>query len=201
MSELVIGLAGRARVGKDTAADYLTSRYGLARLAFATPMKEGLRAMFGLDDRRLHGELKEAPIPELGRSPRQLMQTLGDWGRSNNPRLWIWAAERYLNALKADIRSQGLRWHGVVITDIRTESEADWVRDIGGTVFHLTRRQAPDVAAHNTEHGIHTRLSDFTVPNDGTVEELHHRLADTVGILRSWDPHYMQTFGALADGD
>jgi len=42
----LIGLIGRARVGKDTVAHYLCRRYHFSHLAFADPMKEMLEVSF-----------------------------------------------------------------------------------------------------------------------------------------------------------
>lgn len=57
-----IGLIGRARSGKDTAASYLEQQLNMASYAFADPLKECVNALFGWDERHSDGLLKEEPV-------------------------------------------------------------------------------------------------------------------------------------------
>lgn len=45
-----VGLAGKARIGKDTVAQYLQSHYQFETYAFADPVKQAASAMFGVPD-------------------------------------------------------------------------------------------------------------------------------------------------------
>src|SRR5690348_6899955 len=93
----LIGLTGKAGSGKDTIADRLVVNKGFTKLAFAAPMKEALNKLFGFDPSDWYDrEWKETPLPGIGKSPRQLAQTLGtEWGRDTiNPNLWILLAQR-----------------------------------------------------------------------------------------------------------
>ena len=77
MSQLLIGLAGKARTGKDTVARYLAAHLSLISYAFADPLKQALAGMFHLTAAQLEGAEKEQPLPWLGKAPRELMQLLG----------------------------------------------------------------------------------------------------------------------------
>ena len=83
----LIGLTGRAGCGKDTIASFLCEAHGFVQIALADPLRDGLKAMLGVTDEQLHRrDLKEAPIDWIGRSPRELLQTLGtEWGRALAP--------------------------------------------------------------------------------------------------------------------
>ena len=82
MSTLLIGLAGAARSGKSTAAAELAAQHGFIHYAFAQPLKAMLAEGLNLSAAQLEGAEKEAPLPWLGKSPRELLQTLGsEWGR------------------------------------------------------------------------------------------------------------------------
>lgn len=60
MSNTIVGIAGKARSGKDTVAKYLIEEYGFKSISFATALKEGLgRRVFGLTDDQLYGDKKE----------------------------------------------------------------------------------------------------------------------------------------------
>lgn len=53
--QIKIGLAGSARHGKDTTAKYLVDNYGFQSFAFATPLKELAKRLFGFTDEQLYG--------------------------------------------------------------------------------------------------------------------------------------------------
>ncbi len=91
---IIIGMAGHAGAGKDVAARHLVARYGFVQAAFADPIRDMaalLLEQIGVPDAFLrHRLFKERPLPELGFSPRALMQVIGtEVGRSLNPDLWV----------------------------------------------------------------------------------------------------------------
>lgn len=177
MIKPLIGIAGLAGVGKDTAGLYLQDRYGLRRMAFADPVKRLVAELLGVSVGVLESTGKELPIEGLGRSPRYLYQTLGtDWGRNMvHPDLWVRLLSRDYSIVQ---RQSGL--NGVVITDCRMPNEAAWIRQQGGTLVHVTRSAAPSVRQHESEQGLDVESGDRVLPNDGTVGELYARLDDLV---------------------
>jgi len=64
----------------------------------------------------------------------------------------------------------------MVVSDVRFDNEADWVRSIGGLVIHIIRGSAPDVAAHSSEQGVTMRPGDGTIVNDGTLQDLYTQI-------------------------
>jgi hypothetical protein len=177
-----IGIAGPARVGKDTAALWFVA-HGYVKLSFAEPLKRGLAAMLGLTLDHLEGDLKECVLEPYGRSPRYMMQTIGtEWGRELiNEDVWLMRASEIVAELKAETDCIG-----PVISDVRFENEAKWVRDQGGVVVHLSGRlDLPDVEAHESEAGVEWQAGDATVVNDGSIAELYERLA----IVIEGSPH------------
>ena len=181
-AHLLIGLAGRARVGKDTAAQHLVNHHGFHSYAFADPLRDGLMHILNLSPCDFEGDQKEQPLPWLGRSPRQLMQSLGtEWGRNTvHPELWLLLAAQNLDLLA--------RTHdtapGFVVSDIRFENEAQLIRDRGGVVIHMYRPSAPAVNAHISEDGIRCVAQDLMLANYGTIDELRQNLNSIVDILR-----------------
>ena len=179
MKPLLIGLTGRARSGKSTAAEHLVGTYLLEHYAFADPLRDGLMAIFNLDPTDFEGDRKEQPLAWLDRSPRQLMQSMGtEWARNTvHPDVWVKLAEQNLdymsNALGAVL--------GFVVSDVRFENEADLIRRRGGTVIHILRPNALAVNPHISEAGIAANPADLTLPNYGTVE----------GFLRSLDEVFL----------
>lgn len=160
----LIGIAGRARSGKDTVANFALAAIGGYLYSFADPIRAMLVPL-GIDMRDPYWQArKEEVIPALGVSPRKLMQTLGtEWGRELiNPELWLLLAR------------QRLLQHGpgMIVTDVRFENEAAWVRDNGGMIIHVIRPDAPGVREHTSESGVAIQPADVQLFNSGTLEEL-----------------------------
>lgn len=175
----LIGLTGPTGSGKDTVADHLAGVHGFVRLALADPIRHGLQAMLKLPDEVFSGrDLKELPIAWIGKSPRQLMQTLGtEWGRHHiDDDIWLRAAARRI----ANIKRGWQYVRGIVVTDIRFANEADWLRRSGGCIWHITGRGLPpagDAAAHSSEAGIVFRPGDTVIGNAGTLDDLEDNIA------------------------
>ncbi len=182
MKQLLIGLHGLARTGKDTTAQYLVAHFDLIAYAFAYPLKAALEQMFHLTTAHLDGELKEVPLPGIGKSPRELMQLLGtEWGRQTvHPQLWLLLARQHLDHM-LELRDGHIP--GFVISDVRFENEAQWIRDQGGVVVHIHRPDAQAVAGHSSERGIGIHDNDFVVRNDAGLQHLYEQLDRLMLIL------------------
>jgi hypothetical protein len=161
---LLIALAGKARVGKDTIGQHLVREYGFHHYYFAKPLKAMLTAL-GFPERDYQTtEQKEAVIPDLGRSYRYLAQTLGtEWGRYKvHNELWQKMAAREWEQLQAKYR--GVSWQhgfpvrGMVVTDCRFGNEAAWVRDAGGVVVHIHGNDVAGMSAEAKAHESETTL-------------------------------------------
>lgn len=166
----LIAVAGKARSGKDTAGNFIiaagggTYKYGLA-----DPIRRMLHAGLGIDVNDPYwASRKEDIIPAIGKSPRQLMQTLGtEWGRD------LVTHDLWLTMAKNTLLQRG---PGMVICDARFDNEAQWVRDVGGLVLHLNRSGAVKVAAHSSEGGISFQPGDIMVDNNGTLDALQTQI-------------------------
>lgn len=170
----LIGIMGLARVGKDTATAHLCDTYGMESYAFADPIKSMLTGVFG--DLFRDGD-REAPIDWLGKSPRQLMQTLGtEWGREIvHPDLWVLVADQMWK------KYQEIGWGaGVVLSDVRFRNEAEWILAQGGLLISLSRDGVAAVATHVSEQNIPFDLANVSLENNGTVEELAAAVTATV---------------------
>lgn len=176
---MIIGLSGRMGSGKSTAAEYLATHYGFARVRFAGPLKAmvaGYLATVGASmdrmERLIEGDMKELPCDEFcGRSPRQVMQTLGtDWARDQiAPDFWTRA---WRQAAEAEL-ARGAP--GVIAEDCRFANECEAVRSFSGKVIRIERPSAEPVAAgHVSEAQVIPH--DTLIWNDGPVEILYTRL-------------------------
>jgi hypothetical protein len=166
---MLIGLQGLAGSGKDTLADYLVWEYGATKAAFAQPLRDGVQAMFGFDPALWADRAwKERPLDWLGRSPRELLQTLGtDWGRTHvNRDVWLLVAGQRYAAHLAEC-PEAL----YVLTDVRFDNEVEFILDRGGKFVHIERPGIAAVAAHISERGIRAELlaKAITVVNDASI--------------------------------
>lgn len=176
MAQRIIALTGKAGSGKSTVAQILQER-GFRLVKFADPLKNMLRSYYrdtiGLTpcdiERRIEGDLKEEPCVYLsGKSPRFAMQTLGtEWGRDClSDQFWVdcWTSK------VAAIRT------GVVVDDCRFPNEAKRIRELGGTIWHISREGVGTASVHTSESGIEAMPGDIGLPNEGTVEALRRKV-------------------------
>lgn len=61
---------------------------------------------------------------------------------------------------------------GFVISDVRHENEADYVRQRGGLIIHLKRADAPEINPHASELGVAVQLKDVVINNDSDLAHL-----------------------------
>jgi hypothetical protein len=163
----IIGIAGPAGSGKDTAGSFVLSYLGGYTYSFASPIKRML-AQIGVDLNDPYWDArKDDVIPLLGVSPRRLMQTLGtEWGQ-NLVRGDIWVIMAQDRFLRSGV--------GMIVTDVRFEHEANWIRESGGRIVHLTGR-AREVEEHSSEAKLDIDPADFVLNNSGSREDLQDNL-------------------------
>ena len=169
----LIGFAGKARSGKDTAGKYLVDEYQFLRYSFAQPLKDAAKIMFHLTDEQV--EQKENVIEPWGKSPRELYQLLGtDVARSIDVNVWVKGAE---------IFKQENTGRSIVITDVRFSNEAYWIRNNGGVVIFLESktRGIHEHTGHSSENGLTGEDVDLIIENDGTINALHEKLEELRG--------------------
>lgn len=171
----IVGFSGREGAGKDTAADAIEKLVFCHRLAFATPIKESLNAMFGWTmyqwaDR----EWKERVIPELGKSPRDMARTLGtEWGRDSvHNDIWV-------RAVEARMRSYSQRaTRPFLITDVRFQNEYDFIHSLGGIVVSIYREGTACPVTHSSEAG--GLPLDMVIDNGGDIPVFHRRVQNNL---------------------
>ena len=174
MSDIVIGVCGKAGAGKDTVGSIIAADYGFDVDSLAAPLRSCVCDTFGIDmydmqDREFkERELKDWP----GWTPRQLMQVIG--------------TDLFREQLQADVwvRSFILRMHGsVVVTDIRFPDEVHRIRERMGDncLFIKVLRDMPDGAPGGVEGHVseaHDLDCDLEVDNNGSMMDLTDKLTD-----------------------
>jgi hypothetical protein len=180
MKQLLIGLCGRAGCGKDTMASFFTQDSGMQRYALAGPLKAGLTAMLDIPPGMLEDRVyKERRIDWLGKSPREMLQTLGtEWGRQMvHDDIWTNLMAHRWEIVKA----MGLP--GMVVTDVRFNNEARKIIKSGGYIIRIDRAGIGEVAPHKSEQGIDDEWIDETIHNDEGIQKLRREAARIVREL------------------
>lgn len=167
---MLIGLAGRARSGKNTLAAHLVADHGFRELAFADALRAALLHTNPLvaGDLRLadliadHGwEQAKDAYPET----RRLLQTYGMTVRAIDPDFWVRACMRHVYPDR-----------DVVITDVRFPNEYDAIHSRGGLLVRVTRPGLIHLD-HVSESALDARPFPVTVVNDGSVQDLRAKAA------------------------
>ncbi len=191
----LVGLVGRKRSGKDTAALGLVIR-GWQKAAFATPLREVVKTMFLLTDADCDDpDRKEQPGP-MGVSYRRGMQAVGtelvrDQLSTVLPEVghegfWIQHMRRRI----AHARATGTK---LVITDVRFRDEAEAILALGGILVHVRRLGLNTTDSHASETGVDDiveALAPTVVDNDSTPAELQTRLQEVVAGASSQSPSH-----------
>lgn len=171
---IYVGLAGKKGSGKSTFALGMESHRKFASYAFADPLKEGLAKILGCSRAFLEQRhTREVPYKNYGKSPRQMMQTLGtEWARDHvHPDFWILRAKQFVE------ENQYPSLFGVIFTDVRFPNEADFIRDeLSGIIVHIRRKSADaEEDLHPSESCSFLKEEDCVVHNEGNVKDLYEQ--------------------------
>jgi hypothetical protein len=189
-----IGLIGKLGSGKDTAANILSSNYGYGRVSFAYPLKKMVIAAdpiikyepsgYGPVSVRLSDILRQMSFEDAKREypeVRRSLQRIGQGVRQIDPRYWVRIA-------LSDVEDINRASVPAVITDVRYQNEAEALRSRGFKLIRITRpaasqgytREESALMLHASETDLDKYAADATIPNTGTVEELHDAIAALV---------------------
>lgn len=181
---VLVGIAGRAGSGKSAAAEYLCRAYDFEPVAFAGAIKDLLADLLtsrGAEYAHLHEPaLKTRPIAQMaGLSARQLMQSLGDWGRSLHPDWWVQQLAHHIGMAEAPALRTPVH-DRIVVSDVRYDNEAHWIIDQGGVIIRLHRDQAGPAEAHSSEQCVDGLPVHVDLVNNGPTLAGLHALLDGV---------------------
>lgn len=182
----VIGLTGTAGSGKDTVANIIENLVTnkVHKYSFSTPVKEAASVITGLDPIYFdsNNPEREAIHPIWGLSPRKILQLLGtDCCRDIiHKDIWIKLAQvAYHTALHKYPQPKYF-----VITDVRFNNEAEWIKSLNGEVWNIIRSNKNigdrgTESNHETERGIFPRYHDEIIDNNFSLISLE----DTIGVM------------------
>jgi hypothetical protein len=177
---VVIGICGKARSGKDTAANSLCLYRDFHRIALADGIREALAGLGGPT-----GSFLKELTPE--HNYRRALQTLGTESRdaANCPGLWVHLA---LTKIHYAHKIHPVKRDRFVIPDIRYRHESSMFRSQvarwGGRfgVLKLSRPEAEIAeSSHSSETEVDNVISDLIYENDSSLDDL------VISVLRFFD--------------
>jgi len=203
---MIIGLVGFIGSGKGTVGDILEV-HGFTKDSFAKPLKDACSIMFGWPREMLEGDT------EVSRKWREEPDSFWSekFGYSFTPRLalQLMGTEAGRNVFHQDVwvisllnRAKG---KDVVVTDVRFKNEINYIQQNGGVIVRVRRGEEPDwyklaedaAAGFSSaimgmkDKGIHQSEWDwvgsefnYTIDNDGTVNELGNKVKELLQFIR-----------------
>lgn len=174
---VIVGIHGKMRSGKTTAANYLIDCHGYIRMSFGDALKEAANMIFNIPMTELYSDNKS-------KYTRDVIQKLGtDCCRALDPDVWVKAMERrLLERNKIDCKSK------IVIDDVRFKNEAYTLKNIwNATMVKLQLNCEDDVTLeihrnHQSEvdlDGMPNTFFNAIYSNTGTKQDLY-RFMDVV---------------------
>ena len=159
-------MSGKARSGKDTAAEMILKEYQVRTFAFADDVKTIAYKHFGW-----HGEKDE-----LG---RKLLQDIGTTGRNYNRDIWVSKVVDKIQECSSDNQL-------AVVTDTRYPNEIQRIKhEFSDVVTVRITRDSVEKLKHPSETALDQWTDwDYLVENNGSLEEFQRKVLKTMeGII------------------
>lgn len=191
VQNILIGLVGVERSGKDTIADFLVKNYGFKKYSLASPIREIGKLMFGWSDEQLNGEKKDIIDPETCIKPRDFLTWFGTdicqydiYNRFPSlkekiPQRTIWA-----NMMGKFIK-ENIYINPIIITDIRFNHEVDIFQKYGGIILYVSRKEKETIsqlAKYDLNDIINSRVN-YVFDNNSDLESCKQQINILISTL------------------
>lgn len=159
---LRIAFGCQARVGKDTACDFLSEKYGGQVHRFSETLYNILymtQEILGFDQKK----------------DRKFLQYIGtDWAREQDPDVWVRCLFESIESIPDE---------NVFISDLRFPNEMERLKEEGFVCVRILR-DVNETSNHASEVGLLNAEFDFVIENNGTLEEFYEKLDTLVTWIR-----------------
>lgn len=185
---MIIGVTGHKRSGKDLTYQLIKAMLPEAeRRAYADKLKESAAAALGVTVKWLEANKEDKEqFLEYGTTTFVAEQQADIWyPDTEGPCLLIreylqlYGTEAHRDIFGEDFWLQACLPYGlyddklIVVTDVRFDNEAYWIKDLGGEIWSLYRKQTFDNAdTHPSEIPVSEHLINVKIDNSGTKDQL-----------------------------
>ena len=182
MDTRLIMLTGHIGSGKTLAAGIL-AKYGFKEEMFASPIKEFAKSI-GFSQSEVYGtQIQKQHVNKFyGVSGREFLQRFGsevcrDALPDAIPNMKLNDRTLWARVMEKKIRNHEL----ICVSDGRFTDEAALIKEYGGIIIRLNRscdvvEDDSDESIHQSETQLDDIVADYTIDNNGTVEELEIHL-------------------------
>lgn len=201
----IIAITGLARSGKDTTAEYvfrlINDKYNVGKFALAKELKKELYQYIDLDyddieymkNNNIPAEfkytkkdfpyLKDAIYENNTINVRKALQLLGDYIRSNDSDYFTKKTINLIETTNKDIS---------IITDLRFVNEHDYLKKYYGSCITVIKIKkdidtSNAIYDHASEKEVLKITEDYTIINNGTLEELEVRISKLLKEILGWN--------------
>lgn len=162
----LVGVAGQARMGKDTVGRHLARRLRLEPRSFARGVKDLMASTFGVTAEFIEKwkPVTDRPAPGFDVPMRRVLQTVGDGLRTCRADVWVH------QALSESMEG--------VFCDLRYDNEIRTIRSKGGVTILVARSAALNHDTNPSEAHLRPVLDWFLQKTSGTTGPCVHRVSD-----------------------
>ena len=154
---------------------YKTNEPDKSQLDFTdpkAPFKLAAQAIFGItQEESWNPSLLNKKIKYWDMTPNEMIEFLQDHALKEFSNYHFLRSKRPLVLPSKEIPIYGKN-NIVIITDIRFENEAEFIRSHNGTIWHVQRDNAAKVINHSSEKGIEIKRGDTIIYNNGSLMDL-----------------------------
>jgi len=169
----------QARVGKDTAVDYLLEKYGGVKFSFA----ESIYDIMYYAQNKCNFKVEK---------DREFLQMIGTWARKKNPDVWIDILVNKIKNLESSqlteltSNNSNTSITPIYISDVRLPNEIEALKKLGFTLIKIERderneknerEETKNLLLHETETALLKYDEwDYKIKNNGTLNEFYEKL-------------------------
>ena len=167
---MILGITGKMRAGKSTFATFMNDLLPSDRASLASPIKRLACDIAG----------PGASDPERKETVRPLLQAIGEVCKQlHGQDYWL----RILASVWEDQIKSPDRW--VIIDDVRSLTEANWILEQGGHVVRVVRPETDCLASdHVSERSVDGITPDTVVINRGDLYDMQQEASKLANILQ-----------------
>ncbi len=171
---MILGITGKMRAGKSTFATFMHDLLPSDRASLASPIKRLACDIAG----------PGASDPERKETVRPLLQAIGEVCKQlHGQDYWL----RILASVWEDKINSPDRW--VIIDDVRSLTEANWILKQGGHVVRVVRPETDCLASdHVSERSVDGITPDTVVINRGDLYDMQQE-ASKLAIKLEYNGH------------
>lgn len=171
MAQVIIGLSGYARSGKDEVAKILVNEYQFKRIAFADAIRDCVYRLNPYID----GEMRVAELVdnygwEVAKSKEEVRRLLQVFGTEVGRQLFnndIWVNQVFKRMYDLN---------DYVIPDVRFYNEMKSIRQADGEIWRINREGVVAINTHASESALDGFEFDHTIENNGTLDDLKNQV-------------------------